>query len=413
MSRNAGKRAQKENIAAYAASQPLFDALRSGANKVAAQQRQLSAARDIVQNVHVNLPGMSPPDDLQLHERYVMDVLKAWQSATETYTHIFEELANVTAADVSLGRPEAGGHGQIEDIARTARDANRIAKLAMIANLSAQRDPLHFKFMSNAPEQGTIADDEEEERSANSSGDDYDGDCLDKTSDHFFGSSPTRNDSQGIGTRGGQHSNGHVPLKDINSASPGGFKSAEANHSQANAEKNSTKTVEREEAITMSVAKTLKRAQLDEHDSHVRNCKKRRVSSSMSDPKINSDTVDAPPQMRDLGAHPHQKLSTCIQYEDVSEIVAARLKAREEARRQTESKMKRKRQSVDSFADCQRFSEAQEPSNKKIRSHEDDAVEHPPKSHMSKKRELDSERQDSQRKKKMRMTTRGEMDDER
>ena len=127
MARAAKQKAARQGTAAYAASQPLFDALRVGFNRVGEQEANLSIARDIVQNLHVKLPNPGPENGRVKHERYIDCAVKAWQSAAEVYANIFEELATATAAKPSEGRSERDGYEKFAAMARAARDARRVA----------------------------------------------------------------------------------------------------------------------------------------------------------------------------------------------------------------------------------------------------------------------------------------------
>jgi hypothetical protein len=117
----------RESTAAYAASQPLFDALRHGAERAGEQKIYLSKARDIVQNLHVKLADASLANDTLKHDGYLTALTNAWASATNAYCNIFEELCRVTAPDMSEGREAASGYEQFKAMAESAAAAKEAA----------------------------------------------------------------------------------------------------------------------------------------------------------------------------------------------------------------------------------------------------------------------------------------------
>lgn len=133
MTRAAKQKLARESTAAYAASQPLFDALRIGFVRVGEQKAHLSIARDLVQHLHVMLPDQPSQSEAKRHERYIDCAVRAWRSATDIYADIFESLAKVTAAQASEGREERTGHAEFAEMARTAADARSAAK-ALVLN---------------------------------------------------------------------------------------------------------------------------------------------------------------------------------------------------------------------------------------------------------------------------------------
>ena len=128
MTRAAKQKAAREATAAYAASQPLFDALRIGFIRVGEQKASLSIARDIVQHLHVKIPDHTSQNERNRYERSIDCAVKAWRSATEIYAEIFEALAKATAAEVNEGRVEKNGHAEFEEMARTAAEAKSAAR---------------------------------------------------------------------------------------------------------------------------------------------------------------------------------------------------------------------------------------------------------------------------------------------
>ena len=128
MTRAQRQKLERESTAAYSASQPLFDALRIGFIRVGEQKKVLSIARDIVQNLHVQIPNLDSKAEVDKEQRYTDCAVKAWRSATEIYADIFEALANVTAAVEEEGRAERDGHAMFAEMARTAVEARKAAQ---------------------------------------------------------------------------------------------------------------------------------------------------------------------------------------------------------------------------------------------------------------------------------------------
>ena len=127
---------KRQSTAAYAASQPLFDALHAGTQRLEEQRDNLTTARDIVQRTHVKLVNAVPEPVKGVarpkvttndHEQYMDAAVKAWRAATESYADIFEALAKVTAAEMSEGRVEREGHVAFAEMAKTASLAKNAA----------------------------------------------------------------------------------------------------------------------------------------------------------------------------------------------------------------------------------------------------------------------------------------------
>lgn len=117
-----------DSTAAYAASQPLFDALRHATERTSEQHALLSNARDVVQQTHVKLADAISDGDANQHARYIDCAVKAWRSATESYAEIFDALAKASAAEPSEGRGAREGHESFANMANMAAEANAMAK---------------------------------------------------------------------------------------------------------------------------------------------------------------------------------------------------------------------------------------------------------------------------------------------
>ncbi|KAK1058759.1 hypothetical protein LTR74_013151 [Friedmanniomyces endolithicus] len=122
------RKPDREVTAAYAASLPLFNALKAATDQAGEQKIHLAKARETVQNLHVNLVDTTKTDDAQKHELYVDCLMKAWTSATEAYCKVFKELCKVSAADATVGRAAGKGHEQFKVMADTAMAASEQAK---------------------------------------------------------------------------------------------------------------------------------------------------------------------------------------------------------------------------------------------------------------------------------------------
>lgn len=113
-----------DSTAAYAASQPLFDSLRTAVDRTAEQHAVLVKARDVVQQTHVKLAD-SIADGQQ--EDYIDSIIGAWRLATESFAEIFGELAKTTAAEPNEGRQAKEGHEAFVKMAEMATDAKDAA----------------------------------------------------------------------------------------------------------------------------------------------------------------------------------------------------------------------------------------------------------------------------------------------
>nr|OQO17460.1 hypothetical protein B0A51_13672 [Rachicladosporium sp. CCFEE 5018] len=90
--------------AAYSASQPLFDAVRSAVTALEEQKAHLITARVVVQQVHVKLPNGDAENNGLVHETYIDRLVKAWTSMTNSYLGVFEELLKLQAPDEGHGK---------------------------------------------------------------------------------------------------------------------------------------------------------------------------------------------------------------------------------------------------------------------------------------------------------------------
>lgn len=128
MSRAKRQKIDRESLAAYSASQPLFDTLRNATSKLSEQETHLTTARDVVQTLHVKIANNDDHLKLDRHNRYMDAAVKAWQSATETYCSIFEQLVTITAADPTEGRETGERHEEFAGLLETAKKAAETVK---------------------------------------------------------------------------------------------------------------------------------------------------------------------------------------------------------------------------------------------------------------------------------------------
>lgn len=128
MSRAKRQKIDRENLAAYSASQPLFDTLRNATSKLTEQEAHLTTARDVVQTLHVKIANNDDHLKLDRHNRYMDAAVKAWQSATETYCTIFEQLVTITAADPTEGKEQGLRHEEFKSLLESARKADETVK---------------------------------------------------------------------------------------------------------------------------------------------------------------------------------------------------------------------------------------------------------------------------------------------
>lgn len=123
------KRAKTVHVstAAYAASQPLFDALRRSVDRNTDHHAHLTKARDTVQQTHVKLADSIADGDSGSQDRYIDSILEAWTSTTQAFAEIFHALAEATAAAPNEGKPKREGHEEFVKMAAMAAEADRAA----------------------------------------------------------------------------------------------------------------------------------------------------------------------------------------------------------------------------------------------------------------------------------------------
>jgi hypothetical protein len=140
---------KRESTAAYAASQPLFDALREACEKLELQKSNLLLARDLVQSLHVKLQHVdltvgdrSSSNDN--HGRYLDSTLAAWTTAIDSYHDIFAQLVSLTAAEPETGKEATDDHESFKNILRSASEAKHtVTEVVSARRLSKRPTPDH------------------------------------------------------------------------------------------------------------------------------------------------------------------------------------------------------------------------------------------------------------------------------
>jgi hypothetical protein len=116
-----------ETTAAYAVSQPLFDALRLGVDRANDQHALLDNASWIIQQIHVKLAIAVSERDASQQSKSITGIVKAWQTATKSFAEIFDALEKATAAVPSEVKEAFEGHDDFVKMAAMAAEANGIA----------------------------------------------------------------------------------------------------------------------------------------------------------------------------------------------------------------------------------------------------------------------------------------------
>jgi hypothetical protein len=77
-------------------------------------------------------------EDAPRHEQYMENIVEAWKSATEVYCEVFDQLTRITAAEPSEGREAGHAHEQFMGMLNTVQKARDIAKDYALATSNAQ-----------------------------------------------------------------------------------------------------------------------------------------------------------------------------------------------------------------------------------------------------------------------------------
>ena len=278
------------STAAYAASQPLFDALRLAVDCTNEQHDLLSTARDIVQQTHVKLAESISDGDSTHTTRYIDSAVKAWRSVTASYTEIFDALAKASSAEPSEGKPMREGHESFVRMASMAAEANSMAESFVLSEEkhNGQSEPVVQSDASIA-EGGSDA---------------LSSDSVDVPDDTAAEPSPNKPTSK----------------RERQLAKSGAFPHFKANDKGTNIKKRMEEARNKHEKKLLALR-----------------AKKKQANRSPSIAKTSDKRASV---INGAGV---------VEYEDVSEQVAARLKAKQAKREAAKKEKKRKRESGDSY----------------------------------------------------------------
>jgi hypothetical protein len=288
----------RDSTAAYGASQPLFDALRLAVNRTSEQHVHLSDARDVVQQTHVKLAESISDGDSSQHTRYIDCAIKAWRSATASYADIFNALAKASAAEPGEGKPMREGHELFVKMAGVAADANSMAKSFVLCEEKQNGQPDHIGQNAATNEES------ENESDAHSDGNVHHGDVYEDTHD-------TAVDSM---------SNQPTLKRGRQQAKPGALQDLKLNGKGSKFKKRVEEARNKHEKKLLALRAKMRQAQ----------------GGQATSEKAHQQAPTIP------GAG-------TVEYEDVSEEVHARLKARQAKREAAKKEKKRKRDSGDSY----------------------------------------------------------------
>ncbi|GAB7365455.1 hypothetical protein MBLNU230_g6528t1 [Neophaeotheca triangularis] len=114
----------KHLTTAYAASQPLFSAVRRTLENLSHQETALQTAKTLIQKLHVGIKDVNNSAELREHERYMDCCVQAFKMVTESYQEVFVELARITGPDEGTGKGKDEGFEAFEAM-RDAAQASR------------------------------------------------------------------------------------------------------------------------------------------------------------------------------------------------------------------------------------------------------------------------------------------------
>ncbi|KAI7235793.1 hypothetical protein KC330_g4062 [Hortaea werneckii] len=318
MARRKVHRMSRNATAAYAASQPLFEALQAGNMRINEQKVHITRARNLVQNLHVKLTEINGQDESAKHDYYMDCVVKAWRSATQTYEAIFRELMTLNAADASEGREASKRYEEFAALATTARQVSEVA----------------CEFPLHGPPSWPEAPSTPEKRKRSHEGE------HDESRDVKMDAGTDAPEKEG--SEGGQAKDG---------------KQTQQNEGA-------------EKMLSKHQRKRLRRKHpASDHQNSEHNHTDHIPSSNnaFTQPTGNPN----PTPTFSLGKENHTPI-VGVQYEDVSAEVEARLKAKAEKRQAKKTEKKRKRESGDSLLEAKPVAEiAERPKRKKTKGAEE------------------------------------------
>lgn len=363
---------KRRSMAAYAASQPLFDALRNGMQSVKDQRANLEIARDTVQRLHVKLPSSSIAADVRDgHETYMDGAVKAWRLATESYAEIFQALADVTAAEASTGRKQRQGHEAFMKMAGSAREAYETAmdwkmttpRTSIESNLQAGQAADEDEDMEDVSESES-ADDAQESKTNGKVAAGAREDIKVKPSVSLPDKTPTN----------------PILMSLLNNQPNVRVPSAETKpqDSKGDAEKNDTPNT----APGANATDTGRRHK--RFDKRRKRKEKRVLARAQGDKPGNAQKKATTPSASE---EPKQAKPM---YEDVSAQVAARLAAKD-AKPETTKEKKRKRGSRDSLENSAAMVKEEKPTKKRAKSNDGEPVEDATKKEKARKHEREAD----------------------
>ncbi|RMY75443.1 hypothetical protein D0864_09832 [Hortaea werneckii] len=315
MARRKVHRMSRNATAAYAASQPLFEALQAGNMRINEQKVHVTRARNLVQNLHVKLTEINGQDESAKHDYYMDCVVKAWRSATQTYEAIFRELMALNAADASEGREASKRYEEFAALATTARQVNEVAFEFPL------HGPASWPEAPSTPEKRKRSHEEEEEH----------------------------DDSSDVKMDAGLD----APVKE----GPEGGHAKDGKQTQQN--ESAEKTLSKHQRKRLRK----KHPAADHHKDSETN-----PNPSSTNPPTQPTSNPNPPPPSSQRKENHTPIAG-IEYEDVSAEVEARLKAKADKRQAKKTEKKRKRESGDSLLEARPVAEiAERPKRKKTKS---------------------------------------------
>ena len=166
---NMSVKRQKTSTAAFAASQPLFDTLRSTRDRLPEQGMYLTVATNVVQQLHVGLKIEDGKNDIERHAKYMDAIVEAWRCATDMYCDVFSQLATITAEKPEEGRSAAASHVEFEKMLESAQLAQKLAKEYTLAKEKPGLPILeNVVKIKPEPKAATESEDSEEESKSSS-----------------------------------------------------------------------------------------------------------------------------------------------------------------------------------------------------------------------------------------------------
>ncbi|KXS99183.1 hypothetical protein AC578_3044 [Pseudocercospora eumusae] len=350
---------QKTHSVAFAASQPLFEAVRSARDDALQSQAvNLTIAHDVVKNIHVRVQNDDEHNNIENHVAYMDAIVESWRSATDAYCNIFAQLTSITAEKPNEGIGAAESHGFFQEMLETARNAQHAAKRFTLAKERAVPEA-NTTIGGNAPETVPAAepDDEIELKHKPLNGEQ-------KTADYSGKSTPTV-------TPGKQPAQAGKVKFDKSGTRVLWEKGAK----EPNVPFAMLGGDEKKEWYTEKARQKREKRKTKAHEI--------RTKKGQQERQQKQEQTSVPP------SDCHSPQVPGVEYEDLSAEVDARIKAKEEAKKAKKQEKKRKRESKDSFADPDAFQEDEneedtievkhyeKPSKKKFKHSSDETVSNP------------------------------------